>query len=38
MEIEQVYNNEPLQESLPDAIMVLGKGDPWKDEAGMDAF
>jgi acylphosphatase len=38
MEIEQVYNNEPLQESLPDAIMVLGKGDPWKDEAGMDAL
>lgn len=38
MESEQVCNNESLQETLPEAIMLLGKGDPYKEEENMKAL
>ncbi len=38
MEINQIQNNETLEETLPGVIMLMGKGDPWKDEAEMAAL
>jgi hypothetical protein len=38
MEVECSSNNESLQETLPEAIMLLGKGDPYRDEENMKAL
>ncbi|MHB8443427.1 MAG: hypothetical protein ACYDAS_03620 [Patescibacteria group bacterium] len=38
MEVEYGSNNESLQETLPDAIMLLGKGNPYRDEENMRAL